>query len=81
VIGFFKLLAATLLLIGIALPVVVEPAAIAMFLLMVGAFVMHLKVKAPIHKSLPAVSLLVNIAQPKAVFCFLTTNLTALMAF
>ncbi len=59
VVGFLKLLAATLLLFGIAFPVVVEPAAIAMLLLMVGAFVMHLKVKDPIHKSLPAVSLLV----------------------
>lgn len=59
VIGFFKLLAATLLLVGIFYPVVVMPAAAAMIILMLGAFTMHIKVKDPIHKAVPALSLLV----------------------
>lgn len=59
VVGFFKLLAATLLIAGIAYPELVMPAATTMILLMIGAFAMHLKVKDPFHKALPALSLLV----------------------
>lgn len=59
VIGFVKLVAATLLLVGIAYPVVVMPAAITMIILMMGAFAMHLKVKDPLIKAIPALTLLV----------------------
>lgn len=58
VIGGIKLLAATLLLIGIYYNPIVMPAAITMIVLMIGAFVMHLRVQDPLYKSLPAISLL-----------------------
>jgi hypothetical protein len=37
---------------------VAQPAAIGLGLLMLGAFVMHLKVKDPINKALPAIAVL-----------------------
>ena len=59
VVGFLKLLSATLLLVGIYYPVLVMPAAVMMIILMSGAFIMHLKVKDPLKKAAPALSLLV----------------------
>lgn len=59
VVGAIKLIAATMLLIGIYYQVLVMPAAIAMIVLMIGAFAMHLRVQDPFQKSLPAISLLV----------------------
>ncbi len=59
VVGFLKLLSATLLLIAIYYPILVMPAAVMMIILMVGAFAMHLKVKDPLQKAVPAFSLLV----------------------
>ena len=59
VVGFFKVSLAILLLVGIWYPPVTKPAAIGIALLMLGAVVMHLKVKDPIKKALPAFSLLV----------------------
>jgi uncharacterized membrane protein YphA (DoxX/SURF4 family) len=58
-VGFLKLLLAVLLIVGIFFPVVTQPAAIGMALLMVGAIGMHMKVKDPLKKSLPAFSMLV----------------------
>ncbi len=58
-IGFFKLLLATMLIAGIWLPVLTKPAALGMVILMLGAVLMHFKVKDPLKKSLPACSLLI----------------------
>jgi len=58
VVGFFKLLFATFLLAGLWLPALVKPGAAGMALLMLGAVAMHIKVKDPVRKSLPAASLL-----------------------
>lgn len=54
VVGFFKVTLATLLLVGIWVPLLVGPAAVGMTSLMTGAIGMHIKVKDPILKSLPA---------------------------
>ena len=54
VIGFMKVTFATLLIVGIGFPMLVAPAAIGLTSLMVGAIGMHIKVKDPLLKSLPA---------------------------
>lgn len=54
VVGTLKIGAALALLVGIFLPELVKPAAVLMAALMAGAVVMHLKVKDPPAKSLPA---------------------------
>ncbi|MEO8501922.1 MAG: DoxX family protein [Vicinamibacteria bacterium] len=59
VIGFFKILFAALLILGVWLPSLTRPAAMGMAVLMLGAVSMHLKVKDPLKKSLPAFTLLV----------------------
>lgn len=53
-VGILKLSAAGALLLGIFIPVLVFPGAVVMSLLMLGALIMHIKVKDPINKSLPA---------------------------
>lgn len=53
-VGGLKLLCATLLLVGIWIPDLVRPAAAGMALLMSGAVLMHLKVKDPFKKAIPA---------------------------
>lgn len=58
-VGILKVGAALTLLVGIFLPIVVQPAAILMALLMLGAIAMHLKVGDPARKSLPAAVILV----------------------
>lgn len=58
VIGALKLLCAALLFAGIWSPVVTRPAAATLGLLMAGAVAMHLKVKDPARKSLPALAML-----------------------
>jgi uncharacterized membrane protein YphA (DoxX/SURF4 family) len=58
-IGSLKIILATLLVVGIWLPVLVRPAAIGMGALMLGAIIMHFKVKDPPLKSLPAFTFLV----------------------
>lgn len=58
-IGTLKVALAVSLLIAIAFPVLARPAAIGMGLLMLGAFAMHLKVKDPISKAVPSLSVLV----------------------
>jgi hypothetical protein len=57
-IGFLKLLCAALLIVGIWVPVVTQPAAIALAVLMLGAVAMHVKVKDPAQRSLPALIML-----------------------
>jgi uncharacterized membrane protein YphA (DoxX/SURF4 family) len=59
VIGSAKVLLATLLLVGIWVPVLTRPAAIGMAALMLGAVLMHFKVKDPLKRSLPAATMLV----------------------
>lgn len=58
-IGSLKIILATLLIFGIWLPLLVMPAAIGIAVLMLGAIIMHLKVKDPPLKSLPAFTFLV----------------------
>ncbi|MCK7516862.1 MAG: DoxX family protein [Ignavibacteriales bacterium] len=52
VIGSLKVLLASLLVIGIFIPVLVKPAAVGMAVLMLGAIVMHFKIKDAPIKSL-----------------------------
>jgi hypothetical protein len=58
VIGVLKVGLAVALLAGIWFPNLVQPAAIGLGLLMLGAFAMHLKVKDPISKALPSIAVL-----------------------
>jgi hypothetical protein len=58
-VGAVKLLFASLLLAAIWLPALTRPAAIGMGLLMLGAVAMHVRVKDPPKKSLPAFTVLV----------------------
>ena len=53
-VGFLKLSAAALLLIGFVLPVLIRPGAALMAALMLGAVLMHAKVKDPAIRYLPA---------------------------
>ncbi len=59
VVGFLKILFATLLIVGIWYPAVTQPAAISIAVLMLGAMSMHFKVKDPLKKSLPSLTLLI----------------------
>jgi len=59
VVGFLKLLFAACLVAGIWFPVLVRPAAIGIAVLMLGAVVMHVKVKDPARKSAPALTMLI----------------------
>ena len=54
VVGVLKLSAAIALLLGVLIPSLVIPGASVMAVLMLGAVVMHVKVKDPINKLLPA---------------------------
>ena len=58
VVGFLKLLLATLLIVGIWFPAVTRPAAAGMAVLMLGAVAMHFKVGDPLRRSLPALCML-----------------------
>ncbi|MCP5556175.1 MAG: DoxX family protein [Verrucomicrobiaceae bacterium] len=57
-IGVLKVSLALALLASLWIPSVAQPAAIGMGVLMLGAFVMHLKVKDPISKALPSLAVL-----------------------
>jgi len=59
VVGFFKILFAVMLIAGIWVPLLTKPAAIGMAILMLGAVSMHIKVKDPVKKGLPAFSLFI----------------------
>lgn len=56
---FLKVTAAILFLLGLWLKEVVPPAAAVVFLLMIGAIAMHIKVKDSLIKSLPALIMLI----------------------
>ncbi len=58
-VGALKLTLAALLIAGIWVPTLVKPAAIGMAVLMAGAVAMHVKVKDPAQRSLPAFIMLV----------------------
>ncbi len=59
VIGVLKVTLAVCLIIGFWVPAVTRPAAIGIAALMLGAVAMHVKVKDPLQRSLPAFTLLV----------------------
>lgn len=59
VVGAVKISAAIALLVGIALPWLVFPAAMVLTVLMLGAIIMHVKVKDPVMKTLPATGVLI----------------------
>ena len=59
VVGFLKLVAAILLIAGIWYPVLVPKVALMVSLLMVGALLMHLKIKDPLIRALPAISVFI----------------------
>lgn len=58
VIGALKVGAALCLIAGLWLPRIVFPAALLICFLMLGALAMHLKIRDPLKKSVPALSLL-----------------------
>jgi uncharacterized membrane protein YphA (DoxX/SURF4 family) len=58
VIGSLKLLCATALVAGIWFPSLTRPASAGLAILMLGAVAMHVKVKDPLQKSLPALGML-----------------------
>lgn len=58
VIGFLKVAAAALLIVGLWTPVVIVPTTILICVLMLGALAMHLKVGDPLRKSVPALLVL-----------------------
>lgn len=59
VVGFAKLLFAALLIAGIWFSPLTKPAAAGMAVLMLGAVSMHVKVKDPLKKALPALGMFV----------------------
>lgn len=58
VLGFIKISSALLLLLGLWIPSLVFPSAFAISLVMLGAVCMHIKVRDPFKKSLPALIML-----------------------
>ncbi len=58
VIGFIKISSALLLLLGLWIPFLVFPSALVISLMMVGALCMHIKVRDPVKKFLPALIML-----------------------
>ncbi len=59
VVGFLKVALAILLIVGVWVPVLTQPAAAGVAVLMAGAVLLHVRIKDPFKKSLPALSLLV----------------------
>ena len=59
VVGGVKILAGVALIAGLWIPMLVRPAALVVAVLMMGALAMHLKIKDPVQRSLPALVLLV----------------------
>jgi hypothetical protein len=57
-VGGLKVVAGLALIVGIWVPTLVRPAALLVAALMVGAIAMHLKVKDPVRRSLPALAVL-----------------------
>lgn len=58
-VGFLKISSACLLIIGIWLPILVLPIALLIFILMLGALTMHIKVHDSLLKSVPAILMLI----------------------
>jgi uncharacterized membrane protein YphA (DoxX/SURF4 family) len=58
-VGFLKVASGVALLAGLLYPVLVLPAAVVVAVLMLGAIAMHLKVRDPFRKSVPAIAVLV----------------------
>ena len=58
VIGFIKISSALLLLLGLWIPFLVFPSALVISLVMLGAVCMHIKVRDPLKKLLPALVML-----------------------
>lgn len=58
IVGGLKIVCGVLLLVGLAYPPVVLPAAAVVAVLMIGAVAMHLKVRDPVSKSVPAMLML-----------------------
>lgn len=58
VIGTLKVSLALALIAGVWAPRLVSPAAVAMAVLMLGAVVMHIKVRDPLKKAMPAIAML-----------------------
>lgn len=58
VVGFIKISSALLLLLGLWIPFLIFPAALVVSLMMCGAVCMHIKVKDPVKKFLPALIML-----------------------
>ena len=54
VVGGSKIIIASLLILGFWFPVVIVPASLALSVLMIGAVAMHIKVKDPFIKAVPA---------------------------
>lgn len=59
VIGFIKISSAFLLILGFWIPSLVFPTALIIIFLMLGAVLMHIKVKDPLKKMLPALIVLI----------------------
>ena len=57
-VGGLKVVSGLALIVGIWVPTIVPPAALLLAVLMVGALAMHLKVKDPARRSLPALAVL-----------------------
>jgi len=57
VIGFLKVSLATLLIIGVWIPMLTKPSATILAVLMLGAVSMHVKVKDSVKKALPALTM------------------------
>ena len=58
IIGFLKIVSAIGLIAGIFLPLLIAPSAILLAALMIGALVMHFKIKDPFKRSIPALIML-----------------------
>jgi hypothetical protein len=56
-IGIVKVSLAIGLIVGVWVPVVTKPAAAALAALMIGAIAMHVKVKDPVQRALPAIAM------------------------
>jgi hypothetical protein len=61
-VGGLKIACALCLLMGIWIPVLILPAAAVVSLLMIGAIAMHLKIRDPLVKSVPAGTVLILVA-------------------
>lgn len=60
--GTLKITIAIALIAGIWIPFLIQPAALVLIVLMLGALAMHFKVKDPIKASIPALAMLVMAA-------------------